>query len=157
MGLLVVVTLPATGLSAWADWVGSLDLYRRSAEGLPILYGLSLAQLMPFAAFVGLSVAAVAAALLLSGRRGLAALGVASVIASPSLWPHGLLIALPAVLSLEVPFFWVAVGVVSGGPVLWILPMMAAVAVVRQWDRSTLASPHPLAGTLGPWTRQETN
>jgi len=51
------------------------------------------------------------------GRRGLAALGLASLFASPALWPHGFVFALPAVLMLESgTAVWLVLGAGAFGP-----------------------------------------
>lgn len=137
-----LLTLPVVGLDSWGDWLVGLELRAQSQENLPILYGLSLAQWLPLAVFLATSAAAVVVALLPSGRRGLAALGLASIVASPSLWPHGFLVALPAVLFLDAAWLWLALGVGVGGAWLWVLPVAGALALVRP-DRGPTAP--------GPW------
>ena len=91
VGVICLVTLPIVGVGSWRDWVAGLSYRQQSQVNLPILNGLSLAGAIPFAAFVAVSAVAVAIAFALGGRRGLAGLGLASIVASPSLWPHGFL------------------------------------------------------------------
>jgi hypothetical protein len=116
------------------------------------MFGFSYARYLPGEAFVALSIAAVAVALAFSGRRSLAALGLASIFASPSLWPHGFVFALPAVLMLESgTAVWVVLGAGSIGPNVWLLFYAGWVAVIA--SRRLPDALHPMAGTDGPWPR----
>jgi hypothetical protein len=97
-------------------------------------------------AFLGL-------ALLFRGRPGLAALGLVSIFASPSLWPHGFVFALPAVLMLESgAAVWMILGAGAFGPNMWLLFMAGWVAVLAA-RRLPAGRLHPLQGTDGPWPR----
>jgi hypothetical protein len=157
LGLLLLlalglVTLPLVGLNAWSDYIVGLQMRIPSQENLPILYGLSLARWMPWGAFVGLSVAAIAAALVLPGRRGLSGLGLATIVASPSLWAHGFAAAIPAILYLDAPLLWLTLGIGSLDPWFWVLPVAGAWAL---WRARVASVPrdalHPLSGRNGPW------
>jgi len=157
LGLLLLlavglVTLPLVGLNAWSEYVVGLQMRTQSQENLPILYGLSLAQWMPWGAFIGLSVTAIAAALVLPGRRGLSGLGLATIVASPSLWAHGFAAAIPAILFLDAPLLWLALGIGTLGPWFWVLPVAGAYAI---WRARVASVPrdalHPLYGRNGPW------
>ena len=57
---------------------------------------------------------AVAAALVARGRRGLARFGVATVVASPTLYAHGLATLLPGALSMRPAVLWLVLGLSSG-------------------------------------------
>jgi hypothetical protein len=153
---LVVLTLPVVGPDRWREWIDGLVFFAQSAPGQPGLYGLGLPALVGPVGFVALGVAAVAFALRRRGRAGLARLGLASIVASPSLYSHGFLLGLPAFLTLRASWFWVAmgltcsvagigwwgaVGLTIGG---WFVP-----ALVRSDTRD--AARHPLGTATGPW------
>jgi hypothetical protein len=149
---IVLATLPLVGLDAWRDWWTGLAYRAQSQGAVPSLYGYSFAQSLPGAVFAGISVALVGLALLLRGRRGLAALGLASIFASPALWPHGFAYALPAVLFLENgTAVWLVLGAGAFGANIWLLFYggWLAVAAAR---RPPVGALHPLAGTDGPWS-----
>jgi hypothetical protein len=152
LGLLMVagicvVTLPLVGLDSWSNWLNGLALRAESQVNLPILYGWSLAQWLPFGLFAVLSVLVAVAGLWFSGPRGLAALGLASIVASPSLWPHGFLVALPAVFFLDAAWMWLALGLGVGGAWLWSLVVLGAWGVIHR--RRAEGTPVPGWGLRG--------
>ena len=110
---MALVTLPLTGLSLWSEWLSSLGVYQASQPGLPTLYGFGLPRYVPFALYGLLAAAAVVLALRVRGPDSLARLGAATVVASPSLFGHGLLVAVPSMLSLRSPWLWLAIGLLS--------------------------------------------
>ena len=147
-----LLTLPIVGFDAWWAWLAGLGYRAQSQTAVISMFGFSYARYMPGAAFVVFSVAFVALALLFSGRRGLAALGLASIFASPSLWPHGFVFALPAVLMFESgTAVWLMLGAAAVGPNMWLLPYFGWVAVIAQ--RRLPDALHPMGGTDGPWPR----
>jgi hypothetical protein len=148
-----VVTLPLVGIDSWGRYLAGLELRERSQVVLPILYGDSLMRFLPVALFLAISVLAVVVALLPRGRRSLAALGVASAVASPTLWPHGFLAALPAVLALPTSLLWLALGIAPTSDGLWVFLVLGVIALVRDWGHLAIPpdSFHPLSGTSGPW------
>ena len=147
----VLVTLPLVGLDSWRAWWDGLGYRAASQAAVPALYGYSYAQMLPGAVFAGISIAAVALALMLRGRPGLAALGLASILASPALWPHGFAFALPAVLMLENgAAVWALLGAGAIGPNMWLLFYGGWLSVVAA-RRPPSGALHPLAGTDGPW------
>lgn len=151
VALIVVATLPLVGVAAWQAWWASLGYRAATQVNAPSLYGYSVASWLPGAAFVLLGLALVVLALLFRGRRGLAALGLASIFVSPSLWPHGFGFALPAVLTLESGVaVWAVLGAGALGGNMWLLFWAGWLAVVaaRRLPRGSI---HPLAGTDGPW------
>jgi hypothetical protein len=147
---IVLATLPFTGVDAWHDWWAGLAYRAESQAAVISLYGNSVAQELPSVLFAGIALALVLAALLFRGRRALAGLGLASVFASPALWPHGFSFALPAVLLLESgTAVWLLLGAGAMNPNWWLLfyfGWLAVAAEPRSPDRD-----HPLAGTDGPW------
>jgi len=92
LAAIALVTLPMVGVDSWRAWFAALGYRAESQPAVISMFGFSDARFLPGTAFVALSVGVVAAALLFSGRRGLAALGLASIFASPSLWPHGFIL-----------------------------------------------------------------
>jgi len=147
----VLATLPLVGLHSWQDWWAGLGYRAASQAAVPALYGYSYAKEYPSWAFAAISAALVVAALLFRGRRGLAALGLASIFASPALWPHGFVFALPALLMLENgAAVWLVLGAGSVGPNMWHLFNVAWIAVLAA-RRLPSGALHPLAGTDGPW------
>ena len=151
----VLLTMPFTGFQAWPDWLAGLFYRQQSQEAVPKLYGLSLAAYLPAVAFLAVAVVSTVLALIPTGRRGLAALGLASIIAAPSLWPHGFTIALPAALATGSGWvLWLALGLGTQPLGLWPLFVVGAVAVGRDWDRARIEGDptHPLNGSGGPWT-----
>jgi hypothetical protein len=113
-----VVTLPVVGPQLWLDWVGGLQAYQVSQQLLPNnLYGYGLARYMPVVSFIAIAVVVTVLALRARGRREqLARLGVATLTGSPSLFSHGYLVALPAMLRLDAPWFWLAFGLTTVAP-----------------------------------------
>jgi hypothetical protein len=147
---IVLVTLPLTGLDAWLKWADALDYRAESQPAVPPMFGSSYAREMPGPIFVAISVGLVGLALAFRGRRGLAGLGLASIFASPSLWPHGFAFGLPAVLLLESgTAVWLALGLGAVDPGYWVLFYGGWLAILA-WPRRPNAS-HPLGGTDGPW------
>jgi hypothetical protein len=152
VALIGLVTLPMVGLDSWRAWWEGLGYRAASQQAVPALYGYSMAQL-PAAAFSAATVAMTVAALLFRGRRGLAALGLASVFASPALWPHGFVFALPALLMIENgAVIWLVLGVGAFGLNMWLLVGAGWISVAAA-ARRPAGQLHPLAGTDGLWPR----
>ncbi len=150
---IVLMTLPLVGVDAWRAWWAGLG-YRASSQALAdALYGYSYAKELSAPAYVAACGALTVLALAFRGRRGLAALGLASLFASPALWPHGFVFALPAVLMLESgTAVWLLLGAGAFGPNMWLLfgGGWLAILAARRLPAGRL---HPLAGTDGPWPR----
>ncbi len=158
---LVAVTLPLTGVDQWRAWLDGLAWFSRSQPFVPrTFYGLALAEYLPGAVALTAALVVLGLALLGRGRAGLARLGVASVVGSPSLYAHGFTLALPALLELRAAAFWTALALTSvSGGLTW---FGALAIVVGAWflpvlRRSAGSVPeagdplHPLAGRAGPW------
>jgi hypothetical protein len=159
LAAIVVATLPITGIWLWQDWANGLLAYQASEQNLRGLYGVGLARYLALPIFLGVALLVTLVALASAGRPGLARLGLASVVASPSLWSHGFLFALPAFLHLQAPWFWLVVGFLSVGAfpgphlalaiagLAWFAPLMTREKeVVNQF-----VGPHPLGATMAPW------
>jgi hypothetical protein len=151
LAIIAIVTLPLVGVGAWQAWLDSLGYRAVSQTQVPILFGASLAKGLPGWAFVALSVGAVSAALLLlRGRRSLAGLGLASVVASPSLWLHGFVFAIPAVLDLESSaLVWAVLGVSGFAYGAWSMIVIGALALLAAQRPRPDDALHPLAGKTG--------
>jgi hypothetical protein len=65
------------------------------------------------------------------GREGLARLGLASVVASPSLWSHGFVFGIPSFLRLRAEWLWLVAGMMSIGQ--WPAPQLALGIGVTAW------------------------
>ena len=166
--LMAALTLPLTGLTAWADWLNALRIYQTSQDSLPGLYGFGLPRFVPFALYAALGAAALLVALRARGAESLARLGTATVVASPSLFGHGLLMAAPSLLSLRSPWFWLAVGFLSTPDGLqwwlavvvvaasWAMPSMRRVSAAGSTSGSATATEplHPLGESGSLWQRR---
>ncbi len=150
----VLITLPIVGTDAWRAWWEGLGYRATSQLEVPALFGYSYAREIPPVVYAVACAAFVALALAFRGRAGLAALGLASVFASPALWPHGFAFALPAVLLLQSD---VAVLIVLGAGSLdanmWLL-FFAGWAAVLAARRHPAGALHPMLGKEGPWPRR---
>ena len=151
VAVIVLVTLPLVGLDSWRTWWEGLSYRAESQIAVPSLYGYSYARDLSGYVYTGISVVLVGVALLLRGRSGLAALGLASIFASPALWPHGFVFALPALLMFENgALLWMGLGASAVGSNMWQLFWGGWIAVLaaRRLPSGWL---HPLDGTDGPW------
>jgi len=171
---LSLVALPLTGVSTWQAWIEGLRLYQTSQQNVPVLYGFGLPEFVPLWAYLALAVAALAAAFRASSRESLARFGTATIVASPSLWGHGLLVAVPSMLSLRTLWLWLAIGVTSAPDGLqwwlavaivaasWFAPGMCSLPAgggarlngethVGEGDRDAGDPLHPLRAGSGPW------
>jgi hypothetical protein len=99
------------------------------------------------------------AALVVRGRDGLARLGLATPILAQSVFLHGLLVALPAMMALRPAVLWLGLASMSFGPTpgSWLGPGLAiaswALPVLRR-SAAELGRPHvpdPLGGAAEPW------
>jgi hypothetical protein len=154
---IVLATLPLVGLDSWRAWWTGLGFRASSQELVTALYGYSYARVLPAAAYVAAAAALTVLALVFRGRRGLAALGLAAIFASPSLWPHGFVFAVPAVLMLESgTAVWLVLGAGAFGSGMWLLFGAGWLAVLAA-HRPPAGRLHPLPGGDGPWPcRQST-
>jgi hypothetical protein len=156
--LAVAITLPLVGIERWTEWLAGLETYQVSQGQVPSLYGFGLARSVPFAVFVAIAAVVLVLALWTRGRlEQLARLGVATVTASPSLFSHGFLVALPAILRLDTPWFWLVFGLTACAPGLAWFGALAIVVVSwhvpAMWKRPLADGWHPLGGAAEPWAR----
>lgn len=151
------ITAPLVPAGLWVDWVRGLAFYQESQAVLPdYLYGLGLGRWLPLAlvAIVGLAVI-VLAVRGRSPRERLARLGMATIVASPSLFAHGFLVGVPSFLGLRTGLVWLVLGITACSPGLawWLAPLLAVAAWVAPGLRR-LPDPdpwHPLGSFEGPW------
>jgi len=153
----ILVTLPLTGFQRWFEWIDGLLVYQDSQRLLPGLYGIGLGRFLPGWLYVAIAVLVVLLALVPRGREGLARTSLASVVASPSLWSHGYLMAIPAFLRMRSFWLWVCAGMLCAGafpgPQLalavavagWLVPAMRRDAVRADGGL------HPLGDAAAPW------
>jgi hypothetical protein len=136
LGLVLVagtalVTLPIVGVGRWLEWVDGLRLYQQSQPLLPqFLYGQSLLRYVPWLLTVALAVAAILVAIRSRGIVSLERLGLATIVASPSLYAHGLLVGIPAILRLRSGWMWLVLALTGIAPAApsWIGIGLAALA-----------------------------
>jgi hypothetical protein len=161
---LVLATLPFTGVDLWHKWFQGMVALQESMQYSPGLYGVGLGRYIPLWAFAAIAALTVLGALLVRGRDGLARLGLASVVASPALYIHGFVFAIPAFLRLRAEWFWLAAGLAAYG--IWPGPELALAIGVAAWfvkgmgrhedlDAAALAGGrrllHPLGDAVEPW------
>jgi hypothetical protein len=158
VAFVALITLPLVGIGSWADWLDGLRTYRQSELALPnYLYGFGLPRYIPEIAWIAVAFVVAMVALQARGRVGLARLGLATVVASPSLFSHGFLVAIPAFLRLRSIWLWAALGITSVAPdVGW---WAAIGAVLAAWYLPALRREpaaeddllHPLGEVAEPW------
>jgi len=155
-----LITLPLTGIDLWRQWIAGLVWVQRSQSVLPeLLYYLGLARFVPQSVAWGLAALAILAALAVAGRASLARFGVATVVASPSLYLHGATWALPGFLSLRPWAMWLAFGITSFVPAtpFWAAIALAVASWFVPWFRRGVADAQaaepmdPLGAADGPW------
>jgi Glycosyltransferase family 87 len=112
-----LMTLPLTGIERWREWIAGLVWFRQSQDLLPnSLYGIALPHYLPQIVAVAIGAAVVAAAWFARRTEGLARFGVATIVASPSLYAHGIIPGLPAMTTLRLRWAWLVVAVTSVVP-----------------------------------------
>lgn len=153
----VLCTLPLTGIALWSDWVSGLVAYQESQTLLPGLYGIGLGRYLPLSVFVVVAAIVILLALVPRGRESLGRLGLASAVASPSLWTHGFIVAIPAFLRLRASLCWLALGLLCTGEFPG--PQLALALPVVVWiggrlglrDVAARGEVHPLGPLVEPW------
>ncbi len=157
---IVLSSLPLTGIARWSEWRAGLQAYEDSQHLLPGLYGVGLDRWLPMPLVVLLAGLAIGLALSVKGRESLTRLGLASVIASPSVWSHGFLVVIPAFLRLRTPWLWLVVGLLCAGTSPG--PQIALALTVLGWlvpglvrgeaqAHDANARLHPLGAEVDPW------
>lgn len=156
LATLVVAGLPVTGLGRWSEWLAGLGHYGASQDLVTDLYGMALPRYLPGAVALGVAAGVTVAALAPAGAASLGRLGLATVVASPSLFTHGFLFALPAFATLGLPWL-LATLAVTGGPAQGLAWWLPVALVVTGWAMPSLRrvvpvdAPDPLGGAEGPW------
>jgi hypothetical protein len=140
VALLVIATIPLTGWAAWGEWAGALGYFEQTADRFGML-GASLTRYLPTVVVLLVSVVALGVALLRGGRNGLARFGLASIVASPTLYIHGFGLVLPGAMTLRPEIFWFVSAIVawdiwgllpvSGG---WVAVAIVAAALIHSSD-----------------------
>ncbi len=157
---LVLVSVPLTGIDRWTQWIDGLFAYQRSQASFPsTFYAYALPRFLPYAVYLVLAAFAVLAALIPGGRSGLSALGLASIVASPSLYTHGFLPGLPALLALKPSLLWLALGLTSALPVpgWWLAVALGGLGLASARLRHDPADAdlHPLGHEAAAWPARE--
>ena len=161
--VLVLATLPLTGVDLWRQWLEGLAALQQSMQYSPGLYGVGLGRYLPLWAFAAVAAFTLVAALWARGREGLARLGLASAVASPALYIHGFVFAVPSFLRLRAEWFWLAAGLTCVG--WWPGPQLALGIGVAAWFVKGMARQpdeqaadglgrrplHPLGSVVEPW------
>ncbi len=145
---LTLVTLPLVGFDAWAAWAQGLRAFQASEVAVPSMFGSPLSRYLPYAFFLLIAGASILAGIVARGPAGLARLGVASVVASPSMYRHSLLWLIPGLLGLDEVLLWVALGVVTSPVGLWLsvgLAFFGTLGVRRAGRSGTPQTVHPVA------------
>lgn len=137
LALLVIATIPLTGWTAWGEWVAALGYFEQAQDRYG-MRGASLTRYVPVLVVVLFSIAAIGLALLRGGRNGLARFGLASIVASPTLYIHGFGPLLPGAMTLRPEIFWFVSAIVawdvwgllpvSGG---WVAVVIVAAALLH--------------------------
>lgn len=144
---LCIVTLPLVGVRAWLDWFAGLRAFQATEQAFPVLYTFALPRVVPYGAFLAIGVASVGWALRARGPHGLARLAVASIVLSPSLYRHGVLAGLPAILVLDSQLVWLILGLPLTWWGLWIgIAIVAAGNTLRLPASPTSVDGHPGLG-----------
>jgi Glycosyltransferase family 87 len=148
---LAIATLPLVGPEAWRAWADGLVFYARSQAGVPGLVRMGLEAWLPGILALVAAALAIGWAWLGRGLDGLVRFGIATVVASPSLFGHGFLVALPAFLALRPVALWLALGITSVAPGAgwWLAIGLVLVASVAPALRRAGDGPWPAAnGTV---------
>jgi len=167
VGALVLVTLPLTGLSIYHDWLVGLAAFEQTARHFRALEGFAIQRYLPEGVAIVVAIVATVAALLATGRMGLSRFGIVAILASPTVYIHGLSLLLPAALWLDAASLWLVLGLIPIGWGALIALGATAAAVMFGLTRSAQAtrrlrdeaeevadgriSLHPLGSTLQPW------
>jgi alpha-1,2-mannosyltransferase len=152
-----LVTLPLVGIGLWGDWIEALQTYQVSQRLLPNnLYGFGLARHLPLVVLAILALVVTVLALRARDRHEqLSRLGVATVVGSPSLFSHGWLVAVPGIVALDAPWFWLAFGLTACAPgIAWFLVLLVIGAswfVPGLRKRPGDDAWHPLGAAVVPW------
>src|SRR5450759_3024784 len=162
LAALVLVTVPLTGLAIYGDWLRGLQAFEETVRRFPTLADSALQHYLPQGLALGIAVATATAAAVASGRMGLSRFGIVAIVASPTLYVHGLVFLLPAVLWLDVTSLWLILGLVPMGWGVWLAITATGAAlmlgltrgaIAMRWSRAAAPEPagrHSSLHLLGP-------
>jgi len=172
LGAFALVAALAYGPGVYADWLHGLGYFQTTVDQLPPLRGTAVSTFLPGPWPLIVAGVAIAVALLRGGRNGLARLGVASIVASPTIYLHGFATLLPGALSLPPLLLWFTLGIMpwyAWGTRVW--GSWVALAVVSaslllsrraglsapEWMTPDLADVHPIeaGGHVWPLPRHD--
>ena len=158
---IALATLPLAGPDRWREWLAGLDWFARSQPLVrDHLYGIALQRWLPPIVAIAIGLVVAALALVPRGLEGLARLGLATPVLSPSVFVHGFLVAIPALLTLRPSVLWLALAAMAFGQSAWwwVGPALVVASwglpALRRADPSAAVArsiPDPLGGAPGPW------
>ena len=157
VGGLILVTLPLTGVSIYGDWLRGLQAFETTIRRYSALQGFALQSLVPPALAIAIAGAAIGASVAAPGRMGLSRLGLASIVASPTIYVHGMTFVLPAALWLDTATLWLVLGLVPYELGAWLAIVVAGIALLVGLVSTTAprdsasASLHLLGLGREPW------
>jgi hypothetical protein len=144
--VLALATLPLTGIQLWRDWAAGLVAFSTSEHEVPAVYGAADVRYVPVWVAVALTLLVVVAAFRVRGTKSLARFGIATIVASPSLYSFGFIPALPAFAYLPIGPGWLAIAITSVAPTFrW---WLAIGIVAAGW---ALAARQGAASKRSPW------
>ena len=158
---LVLATLPLVGPDSWRQWLSQLSDFSNLTQQEPSIMGYSLQVWLGPVLMIALGVAAAVVALTRRDGDSLAGLGVASLVASPTMYSHGATMGLPAMLRLRAPLLWFALAMTSTIAFrqgYWVglgLGFAALLVPGLTHERDLDASHHPLGTLARPWPSLE--
>lgn len=148
VGVIVLATLPFTGLPIYGEW---LDQVRRAADPAWALIGSPLLLFLPAPLAWSLAALSIVAMLLLPRRDAGAWAGIATLVAAPNVHTYTWLFLLPAMLSVrrEVALLAALAVATSQPAVQWLglLAVAACLGLSGRWP--TLREPRPRAAAAG--------
>jgi glycosyl transferase family 87 len=161
-GLLVaglcLVTLPFVGVRLWEDWYHALRAFQETLRFVPAIQGVPISRAIGELAALGLAAALVIVGFLVRRGTSLATFGLASVAASPTLYLHGLTLALPGFLRFRAAAFWLAILIATTTGLfesLWLVLVFCGIAsfvpALRHQPGSWDAPWQPLGDAEEPW------
>jgi hypothetical protein len=154
---LILVTLPLVGPDSWREWPRQLADFSNLTQQESSLMGYSLQRWLGPVVMFGLGTAVVLVALTRRSGDSLAGLGVASLVASPTMYTHGAVMGLPALLRLRAPLLWFSLAMTStivfqqGYWVALGLGFAALLVPGLTHERNQDPNHHPLGELPRPW------
>lgn len=147
--VIAAISLPVVGLQTWLAWPDGLRHFQESVTRFPSLASKSLWREGPVVAGIA-TLAAIGIALVARGRNALARSGLAAIVASPTLYLHGLspLLAGMLVLGPELLWFTTCLGLWPLGldvESAWVGMLIVGLVLLRTRG-SDLRAPDDLSG-----------